>query len=195
RVTHFKPIRDSLRSLAMHARLLFASGSAWPHPSWRRQSEPLSTEPSRIEGALAWLALLCGLMLRLFYVMRHPINSDEPQHLHVAWGWSRGLVQYRDLFDNHAPLFHILFSPLVRAVGERPELFLWARLAMIPLVALTLFATYLAGRSLYGRRTGLWAAVLAGLLGPMFIKSVEFPPMTWGPCAGCRLLRCWWPAR
>jgi hypothetical protein len=174
RVTHFKPIRDSLRSLAMHARLLLAAGSAWPHPSWRPKSETPSAEPGRFEWAFASLALLCGLVLRLLYAIRHPVNSDEPQHLHVAWGWSRGLVQYRDLFDNHAPLFHVLFSPLVRAVGERPELFLWARLAMIPLVALTLVATYLAGRSLYGRRTGLWAAVLAGLLMPMFIKSVEF---------------------
>jgi len=174
RVTHFKPIRDSLRSLAMHARLLVAAGSAWPSPRWRLKEEAVPAEPHRLEWAFASLTLTVGLILRLLYAIRHPVNSDEPQHLHVAWGWSQGLMQYRDVFDNHAPLFHILFSPLVRAVGERPELFLWARLAMIPLVASTLFATYLAGRSLYGRRTGLWAAVLAGLLGPMFIKSVEF---------------------
>jgi len=174
RVTHFKPIRDSLRSLAMHARLLLAAGSAWPSPSWRVKEEAVPAEPHRLEWAFASMALTVGLILRLLYAIRHPVNSDEPQHLHVAWGWSQGLMQYRDVFDNHAPLFHILFSPLVRAVGERPELFLWARLAMIPLIASTLLATYLAGRSLYGRRTGLWAAVLAGLLGPMFIKSVEF---------------------
>jgi hypothetical protein len=78
------------------------------------------------------------------------------------------------VYDNHTPLFHVLMSPLVRIVGDRPELFMWARLAMIPLWALTLVATYLAGRSLYGRRVGLWAAVLVGLLHPMFVKSVEF---------------------
>jgi len=83
-------------------------------------------------------------------------------------------MEYRDVYDNHTPLFHVLTAPLVWIVGDRPELFIWARLAMIPLWALTLVATYLAGRSLYGRRVGLWAAVLAGLLQPMFVKSVEF---------------------
>ncbi len=128
----------------------------------------------RFEWVCASVALLLGLLLRFMYVIRQPVNSDEPQHLHVAWGWAHGLMEYRDVYDNHTPLFHVLMSPLVWIVGDRPELFMWARLAMIPLWALTLVATYLAGRSLYGRRVGLWATVLAGLLQPMFVKSVEF---------------------
>lgn len=169
-----RPTRDSFRNLVMHGRLLLAAASPWAHPTWRRDENPAPAGPSRFECVCASVALLLGLLLRLLYVMRQPVNSDEPQHLHVAWGWAHGLMEYRDVYDNHTPLFHVLMSPLVWIVGDRPELFMWARMAMIPLWALTLVATYLAGRSLYGRRVGLWAAVLAGLLQPMFVKSVEF---------------------
>jgi len=154
-----RPIRDSFRSLLRHGRRRLATDSA---------------QLSRFECVCASVALLLGLLLRFMYVIRQPVNSDEPQHLHVAWGWAHGLMEYRDVYDNHTPLFHVLTAPLVWIVGDRPELFMWARLAMIPLWASTLVATYLAGRSLYGRRVGLWAAVLAGLLQPMFVKSVEF---------------------
>ena len=174
RVVIIKPIRDSFRNLVMHGRRLLAAGSSWVHLTWRRDEDPAPAEPSHFEWVCAFVALLLGLLLRLVYVIRQPVNSDEPQHLHVAWGWAHGLMEYRDVYDNHTPLFHILMSPLVWIVGDRPELFMWARLAMIPLWALTLVATCLAGRSLYGRRVGLWAMVLAGLLPPMFVKSVEF---------------------
>src|SRR6185369_11494597 len=79
--------------------------------------------PSRLEATAIGVALSAAAVLRVVYAVHYRVDSDEPQHLHVAWGWSQGLMQYRDVFDNHAPLFHILFSPLVRAVGERPELF------------------------------------------------------------------------
>ena len=115
-----------------------------PIPRWRRDEDPAPAEPSRFEWVCASVALLLGLLLRLLYVIRQPVNSDEPQHLHVAWGWAHGLVEYRDVYDNHTPLFHVLTAPLVWIVGDRPELFMWARLAMIPLWALTLVATYLA---------------------------------------------------
>ena len=53
-------------------------------------------------GVACFLVLLC---LRWFYVTTQPWDSDEPQHLHVVWAWANGLLPYRDVFDNHAPLF------------------------------------------------------------------------------------------
>ena len=47
-----------------------------------------------------------ALVLRAAALFRYRFDSDEQQHLHVTWGWTAGLMQYRDLFDNHAPLFH-----------------------------------------------------------------------------------------
>src|SRR5437762_10194405 len=60
--------------------------------------------------------------VRLVYDLRLRVDTDEPQHLHVAWTWTQGLVPYRDAFDNHAPLFHLAMAPLVAAFGERADL-------------------------------------------------------------------------
>jgi hypothetical protein len=65
-------------------------------------------------------ALVAGAAaVRLWFIFAHRIDSDEPQHLHVMWGWTRGLVQYRDVFDNHLPLLHLLFAPVMALVPER----------------------------------------------------------------------------
>ena len=105
---------------------------------------------------------------------RYRVNTDEPQHLHVAWGWTQGLVPYRDLFDNHAPLFHLLTAPLVAALGERADLIILMRLAMIPLAALALAATAVIGRALYSPRVGWWAALLVGAMPAFLLTSSEF---------------------
>ena len=84
-------------------------------------------------AAIAGVAAVA--VLRIALIFRYRIDSDEAQHLHVAWAWSHGLLQYRDLFDNHMPLFHILAVPLLRLAGENPETLLFVRLAMLPLFA------------------------------------------------------------
>src|SRR5262249_21282319 len=67
------------------------------------------------------LALLAGAaLLRLAAIFHYRFDNDEPQHLHVVWGWTQGLVQYRDVFDNHMPLFHLLSVPLLWLVGVHP---------------------------------------------------------------------------
>ena len=43
--------------------------------------------------------------LKFANLFRFRFDSDESQHLHVIWGWTRGLLQYRDIFDNHMPCF------------------------------------------------------------------------------------------
>lgn len=115
-----------------------------------------------------------GFLLRIIYIFYYRFNSDEPQHLHVAWGWAQGLVPYRDFFDNHTPLFHILFSFPVRWLGDRWDLLILMRLAMLPLYGLTLWGVYKIGKAVLSPRLGLWAAVLAGLFPPFFNGSVEF---------------------
>lgn len=125
------------------------------------------------------IATLAGLVaiqlgLRVGIAFRSPVDSDEPQHLHVAWAWTQGLVPYRDIFDNHAPLFHLLMAPLVAAIGERPEILVTMRLAMIPLAAVALGCLYAIGRTLFGTRVGAWAAVLVGLMPSFLVTSIEF---------------------
>jgi len=119
-----------------------------------------------IPGPEKWLAgMLLGLafVLRCFYILHYRYDSDEPQHLHTTWGWTQGLLQYRDFFDNHTPLFHILFSPLVAALGERTNILDFMRLAMVPLWGVSLWCVWKIGGAIFSRRAGLWAAVLISL--------------------------------
>lgn len=113
-------------------------------------------------------------MLRAIGFFHYRFDSDEPQHLHVVWGWTAGLVQYRDVFDNHTPLFHILSAPLLAALGERAGILLYMRAAMLPLFAITIASTFFLGRMLYSARVGAWAATILSLFPTFFLKSLEF---------------------
>ncbi len=125
---------------------------------------------------MAWL-LLGGLaVLHAVYAFTFRLDSDEPQHLHVVWGWTQGQLPYRDFFDNHSPLFAWLCAPVLRALGERIDIVPWMRLAVLPAGALCLGGVYYLGARLFHRRAGRWAAVATGC-GPMFFyTSSEFRP-------------------
>lgn len=131
---------------------------------------------------LTMLAVALGL--RIVYVFCHAVNTDEPQHLHVVWGWTQGLLQYRDVFDNHAPLFHILCAPLFAAFGERADIVVLMRFVTIPSYVLALWCTYRIGGLLFNPRVGLWACLLVGLFGFLrhsyfLLLSTQFRPDGW----------------
>jgi Dolichyl-phosphate-mannose-protein mannosyltransferase len=128
----------------------------------------------RSERLLLIAAAATSLLLRAVALVRYRFDSDEPQHLHVAWGWTQGLVQYRDLFDNHTPLFHIVTAPLLALAGERSDVLIWMRIPMLALFAIVLWATWWIARELYDERVAAWAAVLLSLFPPFFLKSLEF---------------------
>jgi hypothetical protein len=115
-----------------------------------------------------------SLILRGFAYFRYRFDSDEPQHLHVAWGWTAGLLQYRDLFDNHAPLFHMLTAPILKWVGERPDVLLYMRAPMLLFFAIVIASTYILGRRLYSAAIGAWAALFLALFPVFFLKSLEY---------------------
>jgi hypothetical protein len=147
---------------------------AHPPPTEASQLARLVARLARPEALTAAAVLAVAFLLRVAYSLRQDFDSDEPQHFHVAWGWSQGLAPYRDFFDNHTPLFHVLAAPIVAAIGERPEALLWMRLAMLPLVALLLWCLYRIGAALFSPRTGVWAAALTSILPPFLLLSVEF---------------------
>ena len=70
------------------------------------------------------------------------MDSDEPQHLHVVWNWSQGRVAYRDFFDNHTPLFHLLMAPLLCLLGERADILNVMRLFVIPFYLVSIWAVH-----------------------------------------------------
>ena len=135
----------------------------------------------RMEGLALGVAAGLSLTLRALALFRYRFNSDEPQHLHLAWAWSEGLLPYRDVFDNHMPVFHLATAPALAFLGERADILLWMRGLMLPLFALVLICTWRAGRRVGTAfseacpdTAGLWAAVLLSLFPPFFLKSLEY---------------------
>jgi Dolichyl-phosphate-mannose-protein mannosyltransferase len=124
-----------------------------------------------ISAASLFIALI---FLRVVTVTYYKFGADEPQHLHVIWGWARGFVQYRDLADNHMPLFQLLFAPIYKLIGDRGTILYWMRTILQSLYIIAFWCTYRIGSLLFSRRVGVWAAILAGLSYDYAFCSVEF---------------------
>jgi Dolichyl-phosphate-mannose-protein mannosyltransferase len=123
--------------------------------------------------------LAAGLFALIFvlhwsYLNHFRWDSDEPQHLHVVWAWASGLLPYRDVFDNHSPLFHWLCSPVFAWLGERPDIVTAMRWMMVPLFLISLWCAYILGAAVFSPRVGLWAAVSTALEPKYALLSVEF---------------------
>lgn len=139
-----------------------------------RPAAPMPVSMSREESRIVAMLLALQLVLRVGLALRQRFDTDEPQHLHVAWAWTQGLVPYRDFFDNHTPLFHLLMAPLVAAFGERADILIAMRIAMLPLAGLSLWILYRIGCALFSARVGVWSAVLVGLMPAFLFSSIEF---------------------
>lgn len=135
-----------------------------------RQSEPLPPVERRTLAAFA----LLSLVLRAAAYFRYRFDSDEPQHLHVTWGWTAGMVQYRDYFDNHAPLFHMASAPILALFGERPDILLYMRAPMLLLWITVLGCTWILARRFWCREIAIGAVFLLAIYPPFFLKSLEY---------------------
>ncbi|WP_266181671.1 ArnT family glycosyltransferase [Dyella humicola] len=121
-----------------------------------------------------WLSLLLLLVLRLVWLNAYTLNSDEAQHAHVSWAWTQGLLPYRDVFDNHGPLFGWLHSPLLTLLDGRADVLTWLRLAMQVWYVVAVGAVGWMGLRLYGWRVAVVAMLVAGLFPRFFIVSGQF---------------------
>ena len=141
----------------------------------RRIAIPAS--PNRVpfaERVAAILLLTAGLFVRFLALLRHRVNSDEPQHLHVAWGWTQGLLPYRDVFDNHSPLFSLAMSIPMRALGERPDIVVLMRFWMLPFALGALALVGIIARRVFGVRAALWSLALLSVIPDFLFSSVEY---------------------
>src|ERR1700736_2740112 len=130
--------------------------------------------------AVALSALL--LVLRIASLLHQRFDSDEPQHLHVIWSWTQGLIQYRDVFDNHMPLFHIALAPIAGFIGERPTILYWMRFVLLPFYLVSVGATYRIGTELFSRRVGVWSVIALGFYPSYQSNASEFrPDNVWAP--------------
>jgi hypothetical protein len=151
-----------------------------PSPSINQKSDATSDAIARervfglTESWVAALAFAGVIVLRIVYALVYRVDSDEPQHLHVVWGWAHGMVQYRDLFDNHSPLFQMACAPLFRLLGEHTWIVAQMRLAMLPLYIGDVGLLYLIGRAIYPQRWAIWMALTAACVPKFFLVTTEF---------------------
>lgn len=94
--------------------------------------------------------------------------------MHVSWAWSHGLMQYRDVFDNHMPLFHVLWAPLFRFAGDDVNVLYLARLSVVPLFVASIYLVFRIAELLFDRRSAIWAAALAAVIPPFFLGMLEY---------------------
>jgi LmbE family N-acetylglucosaminyl deacetylase len=140
-------------------------------------------ESATAERAVGILLIVLGTIVRCFYTQRHQVNPDEPQHLHVAWGWTHGLLPYRDLFDNHSPLFSAVCAPFLALAGPRPDIVVVMRWVMVPMVLVTLWALWHLVRALFGPRAALWSVAIAGVEPDLVLRGVEYrSDVLWTMC-------------
>jgi hypothetical protein len=132
-----------------------------------RIQRAVQTEPRRS----LWIFIAA---VRLLFVFVYRIDSDEPQHLHVVWAWSQGLAPYREVFDNHLPLLHLLFAPVMRFVPQGSAVFLIMRLAIAPIAFAAAWLLFKFGEPLIGRPQAAIAALTFCVLPPWLPKSIEF---------------------
>lgn len=134
----------------------------------------MTPETSRSEDRLwLWTAATVALAIRVGFLLAHRVDSDEPQHLHIAWAWTRGLVQYRDVFDNHLPLLHLLFAPVMALMPESSTVFVLMRMAIQPFAIGCSLLLFAYARPTFGFRVAAIAALLFSVMPPWLSKSVE----------------------
>ncbi len=134
---------------------------------------PAATRPLWEKAALG-VVILALVALRVVYLLHYRVDSDEPQHLHVVWGWANGLLQYRDIFDNHSPLFQMLCAPFFLLFSERADIVIPMRVAMQPLYLFDLWCIYRIARRLGSSRFALWTTIAAAFYPVFFFVSTEF---------------------
>ncbi len=122
------------------------------------------------------LVALFGVLLALKFAAAfiQPFDTDEPQHMHVVWGWLSGQVQYRDFFDNHMPLFHLLMRPIMRLMDEGMGTLYALRLTMLIFYLGSLGALYALARHLYPPALARPVLLAAAAIPLFFLTSTEF---------------------
>jgi hypothetical protein len=161
--------------------------------------------PKRVAWLLRLAMLLAAMPLPLQFGLR-AFDPDEWQHAQMTWLIGEGRVPFRDFFEHHMPLLHLLATPLAalmqpeETVGRAFSFMVLLRLAAVFLTLLHVWVVReLALRLGLGRPAALLAAVLFLGSGIVLSKGQEFRPDV--PAALLVTLAClvlvsdWRPAR
>ena len=134
--------------------------------SWRRRS---------LYSVLLCLFLF-SMVLRVALTLNREVDIDEFQHLHAAWMVSQHYVLYRDVWENHTPLFYYLLVPLFRYCREGPGLVLLARVIASFAGLGLLLLTYVLARIDHDKLTSYLAVIILSYMVIFAEKSIQVRP-------------------
>lgn len=128
------------------------------------------------DRALLALALLASGAAAVALALRRFLQMDEFVFVRSAWLVARGEVPYRDFFDHHTPLFYTLLAPVVGALPERAGTMIAMRIAVLPLLAALVAASWRLSRAWASPRAAA-AATLLLVAYPAFVtRALEIRP-------------------
>ena len=120
--------------------------------------------------------VLVEVLLRVAFWAHWRLDFDETQALHAAYSVAKGLVPYRDFWENHTPLFYYFFAPLF-AAGVPGEASIFVARGVVALLGLgTLGLTYRIARRFLSEAESWGALALLGACGLYAQKIVEARP-------------------
>lgn len=119
-----------------------------------------------------WLIIA---LLWLYFSFFHCFDDDEFQHCHNAYLIWKGLVPYRDFFEHHLPLYHIIFSPLY-LFGEKPSTIFLFRLLSLVCSGLVFVFLYRNLKENTSARIALFCITLLAFVPMYLLKMTEARP-------------------
>jgi hypothetical protein len=139
-------------------------------PAWGNLPAVMSPRTATLTSIAALAALVAGLGVMVLRALHEQFDADEFQHLHLAWQVAGGRLLYRELFDNHGPLYTLLNAAQLQLTGAPAsfELLFWCRGQSIAMSLGLLALTYAIGRRLALPRPVALAAVGVTALLVMF---------------------------
>lgn len=133
--------------------------------------------PAAAQERWLWIGLAATVViLKCVAIFHFRVDSDETQHAHVVWAVANGQLPYRDVFDNHMPLFQMACAPLFHLLGEHGYIMIELRFAMLALFFVSLWCVFRLAEDLFPRGVAPWAALSAAALPQFFYTSTEFRP-------------------
>ena len=153
-----------------------------------RSFEPEDTTPARLRRYLLVAAIcLLAVIIRLYQLGPLNVWFDEGIAINAASQPNLWAVMTAD--PTNPPLYYLLLHLGVRLFGDGEFALRWCSV-MIGLLTIPLM--YLLGRSLFGGRAGLWAALLAALSPPLWWASREVRMYGLMAVLMCLLALAWW---
>lgn len=113
---------------------------------------------------------------RLWLVFHRLYDPDELQHLHAGYCVWKGMVPYRDFFEQHGAVLWYLSLPLFRILGDSLDVLTAGRALIWAASVITMTLTWGTGRRLYGRWAAAASVLLLATLPAFQEKSVEWRP-------------------